>query len=82
MVINISILQWSVEIANLVFYVYYLHFIATGQSSVPDKFFTLYQAFFTIAILPAFYLNGDSEFRTDLESHGYLVAIKKSLFPW
>ena len=67
--------------ANLVFYVFYLHFIATGQSSVPDKFFTLYQAFFTIAILPIFYLNGDSEFRTDLESHGYLVAIKKSLFP-
>ena len=80
MVINISLLQWSVEVGNLVFYLCYIYFIA-GDSSVLDKFFTLYQAFFTLAILPSFYLNGDSEFRTDLASNGYLVALKKSLFP-
>ena len=80
-VINISILQWSVEVGNLVFYVFYIHFIALSYSDVLDKFFTLYQAFFTLVILPAFYLNGDSEFRTDLASNGYLVALKKSLFP-
>ena len=79
-VINISLLQWSVEVGNLVFYLCYIYFIA-GDSSVMDKFFTLYQAFFTLAILPSFYLNGDSEFRTDLASNGYLVALKKSLFP-
>ena len=78
--INISILQWSVEVGNLVFYLSYIHFIA-GYSDVLDKFFTLYLAFFTMAILPTFYLNGDSEFRTDLASNGYLVALKKSLFP-
>ena len=79
-VINISLLQWSVEVGNLIFYLSFIYFIA-GYSSVLDKFFTLYQAFFTLAILPAFYLNGDSEFRTDLASNGYLVALKKSLFP-
>ena len=79
-VINISILQWSLEVGNFLFYLSYIYFIA-DYSDVWNKFFTLYQAFFTLAILPSFYLNGDSEFRTDLASNGYLVALKNSLFP-
>ena len=35
---------------------------------------------FTIIVLPAFYLNGDIEFRTDLAENGYFTALKNALF--
>ena len=57
----------------------YLVFVA-GNSSVLDKFFTLFMTGFTIIVLPAFYLNGDIEFRTDLAENGYFTALKNALF--
>ena len=78
-VINISILQWIVEVAVYIFTFLYLVFVA-GNSSVLDKFFTLFMTGFTIIVLPAFYLNGDIEFRTDLAENGYFTALKNALF--
>jgi len=51
-----------------------------GNSSVLDKFFTLFMTGFTILVLPAFYLNGDIEFRTDVAENGYFTALKNALF--
>lgn len=78
-VINISILQWIVEVGVYIFSLLYLYFVA-GKNSVLDKFFTLFMSAFTVIVLPAFYLNGDIEFRTDLAINGYLTALKNALF--
>ena len=78
-VINISILQWIVEVTQFVFYLFYIYFVA-GYNSILDKFFTLYMSAFTLIVLPAFYLNGDIEFRTDMATNGYITALKNALF--
>ena len=78
-VINISIAQWIVEVAVFIFSLLYLSFVA-GYNSVLDKFFTLFMSAFTIILLPAFYLNGDIEFRSDLAENGYFTALKNALF--
>ena len=78
-VINISILQWIVEVTMYVFSLVFLFFMA-GISSDLDKFFALFMSAFTIIVLPAFYLHGDIEFRTDLAQNGYLTALKNVLF--
>ena len=77
-VINISILQWIVEVAAYIFTFLYMVYVA-GNSSVLDKFFTLFMTGFTIIVLPAFYLNGDIEFRTDLAENGYFTALKNAI---
>ena len=78
-VINISILQWIVEVAVYIFCLFYMFFVA-GLNSDLDRFFMLFLAGFTSIVLPAFYLNGDIEFRTDLARNGYLNALKNALF--
>ena len=78
-VINISILQWIVEVAMYIFSLVFLFFMA-GISSDLDKFFALFMTAFTIIVLPAFYLHGDIEFRTYLTQNGYLTALKNVLF--
>ena len=78
-VINISITQWIVEVAVYIFSLVYMSFVA-GHSSDLDKFFTLFLAGFTMIVLPAFYLNGDIEFRTDMAQNGYFNALKNALF--
>ena len=78
-VINISILQWIVEVAVYIFSLAYLFFVA-GQNSDLDKFFTLFITAFTIIVLPAFYLNGEAEFRMELAKNGYFTALKNALF--
>ena len=55
-------------------------FTVAGCNSDLDKFFTLFMAGFTMIVLPAFYLNGDIEFRTDMAQNGYFNALKNALF--
>ena len=62
-----------------IFSLVYVFFVA-GHNSDLDKFFTLFMAGFTMIVLPAFYLNGDIEFRTDMAQNGYLKALKNALF--
>ena len=78
-VINISILQWIVEVAVYIFCLFYMFFVA-GLNSDLDRFFMLFLAGFTSIVLPAFYLNGDIEFRTDMAQNGYFNALKNALF--
>ena len=78
-VINISILQWIVEVGVYIFSLLYLYFVA-GKNSVLDKFFTLFMSAFTIIFLPSFYLHGDFEFRSDFAENGYFTALKNALF--
>ena len=77
--IKISILQWILEVAVYIFSLLYVFFVA-GRNSDLDKFFTLFMAGFTMIVLPAFYLNGDIEFRTDMAQNGYFNALKNALF--
>ena len=77
--IKISILQWILEVVVYIFSLVYVFFVA-GHNSDLDKFFTLFMAGFTMIVLPAFYLNGDIEFRTDMAQNGYFNALKNALF--
>ena len=78
-VINISILQWITELVIYMISLLFAFFLAGVESDL-DKFFALFIAAFNLIILPAFYLNGDIEFRTDLAKNGYLNALKNALF--
>ena len=78
-VISISILQWLIEVINFIYYLSYVHFLH-GQSNYMDKFFGLYLITFTMIVQPAFYLNGDKTFRTNVSRHGMFKAIKMALF--
>ena len=64
------------QVGIYIFSLLYLYFVAGNNSSL-DNFFTLFMSVFTIIVLPAFYLNEDIEFRTDLAINGYLTALKK-----
>ena len=77
-VIQISILQWVVEVFQTSVYLFYM-FNYRGKSHEMDKFFSLYMLAFTIIVIPLFYLNGDMKFRTDLANSGYITALKNAL---
>ena len=77
-VIQISILQWVVEVFQISVYLFYM-FNYRGKSHEMDKFFSLYMLAFTIIVIPLFYLNGDLKFRTDLTNSGYITALKNAL---
>jgi hypothetical protein len=77
-VIQISILQWVVEVFQTSVYLFYM-FYYRGKSHEMDKFFSLYMLAFTIIVIPLFYLNGDMRFRTDLAKSGYITALKNAL---
>ena len=77
-VIQISILQWVVEVFQISVYLFYM-FNYRGKSHEMDKFFSLYMLAFTIIVIPLFYLNGDLKFRTDLANSGYITALKNAL---
>ena len=77
-VIQISILQWVVEVFQISVYLFYM-FNYRGKSHELDKFFSLYMLAFTIIVIPLFYLNGDLKFRTDLANSGYITALKNAL---
>lgn len=74
-VIRISIIQWFVEMCNLVFYFIYIMYIF-GWNLLADKFFNLYCLFFHMVVHPAFYVTGDSQFRATLATRGFYPAIK------
>ena len=73
-VIRISILQWCVEMANLVFYFVYVTFFL-GWSSQVDKFFNVYNVAFVMIVQPGFYVCADSNFRAVLTKYGVLYAV-------
>ena len=73
--IRISIIQWFVEMCNLVFYFIYIMYIF-GWNLLADKFFRLYGLLFNMVIQPAFYLTGDSQFRATLATRGFYPAMK------
>ena len=77
-VIQISILQWVMEIIQNAFYLFYMYHLR-GRSHTLDKFFTLYMMAFTIIVIPLFYLNGDIDFRYDLANYGYMRALKNAI---
>ena len=74
-VIQISIIQWFVEMCNLVIYFIYIMYIS-GWTLLTDKFFNLYCLVFALVIQPAFYVTGDSQFRAALANRGFYQAIK------
>ena len=78
-VIQISILQWVMEIIQNAFYLFYMYHLR-GWSHTLDKFFTLYMMAFTIIVIPLFYLNGDIDFRYDLANYGYIRALKNAIW--
>jgi len=78
-VIQISILQWVMEIIQNAFYLFYMYHLR-GWSHTLDKFFTLYMMAFTIIVIPLFYLNGDIDFRYDLANYGYMRALKNAIW--
>lgn len=78
-VISISIIQWVLEMINVVVYYTYIYFLH-GISNYGDKFFSLYLITFAMIIQPSFYLNGDSNFRRNLDKKGIFEALKIALF--
>ena len=74
-VIRISIIQWFVEMCNLIFYFIYVMYIF-GWNLLADKFFNLYCVLVIMVIQPAFYVTGDSQFRAALASRGFIHAMK------
>ncbi len=78
-VISISIIQWAIEIINIVSYYSYILFLH-GWSNYLDKFFSIYLISFTMIIQPSFYLNGDQTFRRSLDQKGLWSALKAVIF--
>ena len=73
--ISISVLQWCIEMCNLIFFFIYTIFFLGWNNSV-DKFFNLYNVAFAMIIVPAFYVSADSNFRTQLAKYGILSAVR------
>ena len=80
-IIRISVLQWCMEMCNLIFYFIYTIFFL-GWNHYVDKFFNLYNVAFAMIILPAFYVSADSNFRTHLAKYGILSAVRYVLKNW
>ena len=76
--IQISIIQWSIEIVNQIVYVCYVLFLH-GNSYFIDRLMGLYVISFTMIIQPAFYLNGDYKFRRNWDKKGPISAIKSAV---
>ena len=77
--IQISILQWGIEIVNQIVYVCFVLFLH-GNSYFIDRLMGLYVISFTMIIQPAFYLNGDYKFRRHWDKKGPISAIKSAVW--
>lgn len=77
--IQISILQWGIEIVNQIVYVCFVLFLH-GNSYFIDRLMGLYVISFTMIIQPAFYLNGDYKFRRNWDKKGPISAIKSAVW--
>ena len=77
--IQISIIQWSIEIVNQIVYVCFVLFLH-GNSYFIDRLMGLYVISFTMIVQPAFYLNGDYKFRRDWDKKGPIRAIKSAVW--
>ena len=77
--IQISIVQWGIEIVNQIVYVCFVLFLH-GNSYFIDRLMGLYVISFTMIIQPAFYLNGDYKFRRNWDKKGPISAIKSAVW--
>ena len=73
--IRISVIQWCVEMCNLVFYFIYVIFFI-GWNLHVDKFFNIYNVAFVMIVQPAFYVSADANFRAILAKYGIVQAVK------
>ena len=72
---SISVVQWIVEVLQIVIFYFYISMIV-GYSNTIDKFFNLYLIIITVIILPSFYLNGEAAFRRNVAVNGAFKAMK------
>ena len=79
MVIYVSIVQWALEVINLIIYITYIFFF-NGAYRIFDIYFQLYLIAFPVLIHPSFYLTGDIRFRTNLQAKGFWYALKEAIF--
>ena len=77
-VIGITCVQWILEI--LVSLLVGILHIFKGENRVGEHFLTLFLAWFSYVILPAFYLMADSRFRTDFNEKGLCKALLNAFF--
>ena len=73
--IRISVIQWCVEMCNLVFYFIYVIFFLGWNQNV-DKFFNIYNVAFVMMVQPAFYVSADANFRAIWAKYGIVQAVK------
>ena len=73
-VMSISVLQWTIEMGYYVLYFVYYN-IFHGCNIVADKCFIIFNFFVLFVVEPAFYINGDSQFRRKLANEGFFSAL-------
>ena len=77
-VLSISMIQWLLEVINLINYLVFFFFF-NGWSKIIDKLYNIFIVSFYAIFQPAFYLNGDFRFRRNLDNKGFIEAFRLAL---